>query len=140
MKKHLWLAGLCLLLATSVQAEESKPAVVVTPILATDETATGQPIQLPQKDAEVVVATYEIAPGAVLPEHKHPYPRYAYVMQGTLEVNNTEAGKIVIYKKGDVVVEAVGQWHKGTNIGTDPVVLVVFDFIEKDQKNVVMKE
>lgn len=140
MTKHLWLAGLCLLLATPIHADDAKPAVVVTPILTTDETATGQPIQLPQNDAALVVATYEIAPGAVLPEHKHPYPRYAYVLQGTLEVNNTEAGKVVVYEKGGFVVEAVGQWHKGTNIGTDPVILLVIDMTEKDQKNLVMKD
>lgn len=135
---RILVAGACLLLASPAWAEE-KAAITVTPVATADSTATGQPIRLPQGDVEMVVAIYEIAPGAVLPEHRHPYPRYAYVQQGTLEVDNTEAGKRIVYRPGDVVVEAVGQWHKGTNIGTDPVKLLVIDMIEKGTKNVEMK-
>ena len=42
------------------------------------------------KDAQVVVSSYEIAPGAVLPVHKHPFPRYAYVQAGHLRVTNND--------------------------------------------------
>jgi hypothetical protein len=60
--KYLWLAGTFLLLASPLHAQDSAPAsVVVTPITTARATASGQPIVLPQKDAEIVVATYEIA-------------------------------------------------------------------------------
>ncbi|WP_368413491.1 cupin domain-containing protein [Dongia sp.] len=133
--KKICLAGLLLLLATPLQAEQ--PPVVVTPVMRTDVTASGQPIILPQKDAEIVVANYEIAPGASLPIHKHPFPRYAYVLAGTLEVTNTETGRSETYRTGAFIIEAVGQWHKGANIGTDPVKLLVIDMIEHGQNNVV---
>lgn len=133
--KRFCLALACLMLATPACAEE----VVVTPILRTLSTATGQPIIFPQENAELVVATYEIAPGAVLPEHEHPHPRFAYVLQGNLRVDNTEMDKSDTYKAGDFIVEAISQWHKGTNIGTDPVKLLVIDVIPKDAKNTVMK-
>lgn len=142
MRKHLLIAA-CLYLALPVLAPvlaEEKPAITVTPIVTASTTATGQPIRMPEGDLDMVAALYEIAPGAILPEHRHPYPRYAYVQQGTLQVDNTEAGTSVVYKPGDVVVEAVGQWHQGTNIGTEPVRLLVFDFIEKGETNVELKQ
>lgn len=126
------LTLLCLALALPAMAEE----VVVTPVLRTTETATGQPIILPPDNAELVVVTYEIQPGAVLPEHEHPHPRFAYVLQGNLRVDNTEMGKSDVYKAGDFIVEAISQWHKGTNFGTDPVKLLVIDVIPKDAENV----
>lgn len=133
--KRFGLALCALMLATPALAQE----VTVTPVLRTISTATGQPIVFPQENAELVVATYEIQPGAVLPEHEHPHPRFAYVLQGNLRVDNTEMGKSDTYKAGDFIVEAISEWHKGTNIGTDPVKLLVIDVIPKDGKNVVVK-
>jgi quercetin dioxygenase-like cupin family protein len=78
-------------------------------------------------------------PGATLPEHKHPAPRYAYVLSGTLRVSNTDTGKSDVYKSGDFIVEAVDQWHKAANIGSDPVKLLVIDTTEHGQNNVVKK-
>ena len=66
--------------------------VVVKPVLSTTVTSSGQPIVLPQKDAQVIVSTYEIPPGAVLPKHKHPFPRYGYVQAGTIEVTRDPQG------------------------------------------------
>ena len=85
-----------LLLMPSLQAapnDRSAPQVVVKPVTSTAVTASGQPITLPQKDAHVVVTTYDIGRGANLPEHKHSYARYAYVLVGTLRVTNTETGR-----------------------------------------------
>ncbi len=148
MRRLIWLAWMAwMVCAVTVPAamapawaEDAKPAITVTPIVPTDKTASGQPIELPQTHAELIGATYEIAPGAVLPEHKHPFPRYAYVLSGTLAVTNTETGQTITYKPGDIVVEAVGQWHKGANIGPDMVKLVVIDLVEQGQGNVVKKD
>jgi len=127
-----------LLLALPVQAQESGAApVVVTPVLTTDVTASGQPIVLPQKDAEVSASTYDIAPGAKLPVHKHPYPRYAYVLAGKLSVTNVDTGKTNTYETGGFIVEAVDQWHKAANIGSDAVKLLVIDMVPKGANNVV---
>ena len=140
MRRLTSIVLLAVALTAPALADNAKPAVTVTPIVTTDKTASGQPIDLPQDHPELVGATYEIAPGAALPEHKHPFPRYAYVLTGTLAVTNTDTGQTVTYKPGDIVVEAVGQWHKGANIGPDPVKLVVIDLVEQGQANVVKKE
>jgi quercetin dioxygenase-like cupin family protein len=139
MKPILLAAGITLL-ASSLYAEEAVRPVVVKPVLTTEVTASGQPIALPPKDAQLIVSTYEIAPGAVLPEHKHPFSRYAYVLSGALRVTNAETGKSDVYNIGDFITEAVGQWHHGENIGTDTVKLVVIDQVEKGQSNVVLKK
>jgi quercetin dioxygenase-like cupin family protein len=132
------LLATCLLLgALPASAEEAAPKVVVTPVMKSAVTATGQPIQLPQSNAEVQVSTYDIPVGAKLPVHKHPFPRYAYVLSGRIEVTNTEAGTVAVYETGGFIIEAVDQWHKASNIGTEPVKLLVIDMIEAGQNNVV---
>lgn len=118
----------------------SAAPVVVTPLTSRTETASGQPIVLPQKNVQVLVSTYEIAPGATLPVHKHPFARYAYVQAGTLQVTNVETGKSNTYKTGDFIVEMIGQWHQATNVGADPVKLLVIDQVEDGAKNTILRQ
>ena len=101
--KCILLAAAAVLLVSPVRADSNTttPAIVVTPVMKTTVTVTGQPIVLPQGNAEVRVSIYDIAPGAALPEHEHPYPRYAYVLAGTLQVTNSETGTSSVFKTGD---------------------------------------
>jgi quercetin dioxygenase-like cupin family protein len=130
-------AGLTLIAAPAL-ADAIKP-VVVTPLMTTSVTSSGQPIVLPQKDVQVIVSTYDIQPGATLPLHKHPSARYAYVLAGTLNVFNESTGETLTFKQGDFLLEAIGQWHRGSNVGADPVKLLVIDQIEKGNPIVIMK-
>ena len=141
---QLWCAcaTAALLLGFSLPAQADQPPapnVVVKPVLSTDVTASGQPIVLPTKDVHVVVSTFDIPAGADLPEHGHPFPRYAYVLAGTLRVTNTATGKSETYKAGDFIVEAIGQWHKAANIGADAVKLVVIDQVAGTGSNTVLR-
>ena len=137
--KTIFCAGFALLAWTfQAVADDAKP-VTVTPILGATTTASGQPISFPQGDLSFTASSYDIGAGAALPEHKHPYPRYAYVVAGTLAVTNTVTGATVTYKVGDVIIEAVDQWHKANNIGTDAVKLIVYDFAPKGAQNTVKK-
>ncbi|ESX74204.1 MULTISPECIES: cupin domain-containing protein [unclassified Mesorhizobium] len=129
------------LFANNAQAlDASGTPVVVTPLASRTETASGQPITLPQKNVQVLVSAYQIAPGATLPVHKHPFPRYAYVEAGTLQVTNVETGKSNTYKSGDFIIEMIGQWHQATNVGADPVKLLVIDQVEEGTKNTVLRQ
>jgi quercetin dioxygenase-like cupin family protein len=136
--KLIYLSAAFMLLASPLKASE--PDTVVTPLLSTSVTASGQPIVLPQNNPQVLVSIYEIAPGAVLPEHKHIYLRYGYVLAGTLRVTYTETGKSDIYGPGDFILETIERWHQGTNTGIDPVKLLVIDQTEKDKNNVILRE
>src|SRR5438045_794139 len=139
MKLVCMVAGLLAFLISPVQAQEQK-GVAVTQLLSTTVTSSGQPIVWPQKDAQIIVSTYDVVPGATLPVHKHPYPRYAYVLSGNLRVTNGETGRSDTYKTGDFILESVGQWHTGANIGDEPVKLLVIDMVEKGLVNTVLRE
>lgn len=128
--------------AIAAAALDTTPAakVVVTPLASVTETASGQPIVLPQKNVQVLVSSFEIPPGAKLPVHMHPSARYAYVLEGQLEVTNVDTGKSTSYKKGDFIVEMIGTWHQGANVGSEPVKLLVIDQVEKGTSNTVLKQ
>ena len=83
---------------------------------------------------------YDIPAGSKLPVHKHPNQRYAYVLQGTLQVTDVENGRSFEYKPGDFIVEMVDGWHYGANNGKGPVRLLVIDQVEKGQANTILGE
>ena len=121
-------------------AYAAEPKVVVEPVTTTDRTWTGQPIHLPQGDATVTVTTYDIPGGAVLPEHEHPFPRYAYVLSGSIAITNSSAGKEVTFKAGDFIVEAVDQWHHAVNPGTTETKLLVIDLTPGPGGNTILQK
>jgi hypothetical protein len=81
----------------------------------------------------------QLALGAALHEHKHPLPRYGYVLTGTLPVLNTATGTNQEYHP-DFILDAVGQWHTGTTVGTEPVKLLVFDMIKRGKSQCKLEE
>jgi quercetin dioxygenase-like cupin family protein len=117
---------------------QEAPRVTVTRILSATTTASGQPIVLPRENVEVQVYIYEIPVGARLPVHKHPSPRYAYVLAGNLRVSNADNTRIFDYAAGDFLLEMVDTWHYGANTGTVPVRLLVIDQVEKGQPNTIL--
>ncbi|RWN42338.1 MAG: cupin domain-containing protein [Mesorhizobium sp.] len=143
MRKIL-MSGLLLAVAFTANPahalDSSGTPVVVTPLASRTTTASGQPITLPQKNVQVLVSTYDIASGATLPVHRHPFPRYAYVQAGTLKVTNVETGISNTYKAGDFIIEMIGQWHQATNIGDVEVKLLVIDQVEQGAKNTELRQ
>ncbi len=109
-------------------------------MLSTTVTSSGPPIVLPQKDAQIIVSTYDIPPGTVLPKHKHPFQRLGIVQAGTIAVTNFDTGKTETFKTGEVIVEAVNQWHSGATVGTEPVKLLVIDMAEKGKDTTVLQK
>ena len=105
--KVLSLIGLFALLVSPLQAQQQEN-VSVKQLLSTTLTASGQPISLPQRNAQVAASIYEIMPGAALPMHNHPYPRYGYVLAGVLRVTNIDTGQIDTYQPGSFFLESVG--------------------------------
>ena len=130
-KTYLMAALLILAAPLSARAE----GVKVEPLSKTEVTSSGQPIVLPHGPVEIITSMYEVPPGAKLPEHKHNYPRYGYLLSGELRITNIETGKSVSYKPGDFIIESLGQWHKAENIGTEPIKLLVIDQVAKGHDN-----
>lgn len=124
---------------TGAGCPDCAATATVTPVAKTTRTADGAPIRFPQGDAEVSACTYMIPPGAKLPVHKHPYPRFAYVMEGDLRVT-LAAGKTFDYHPGDFIAEVVDTWHSGETLGSTPVKLFVIDATPPGVANVVKRE
>jgi quercetin dioxygenase-like cupin family protein len=121
---------LSLSFSVSTYAADPHPPAVMTKVLTTTTTSSGQPITLPKSDVEVIVTILEIQPHAQLPRHLHPYPRYGYVLEGALKITNDETGTTEVFKAGDFIVEAIGQWHHAETLGDSPVKLLVIDQVE----------
>jgi quercetin dioxygenase-like cupin family protein len=113
--------------------------VRVTRLLTAAVTAAGQSIVLCLNPARIVVSIYEIAAGTTLREHKYPFVRYAYVPAGTLQFTNTETAHNNVYKAGDFIIEAIGQWHPAVNLGDRPLKLLVIDQQTGEKSNVVIR-
>jgi len=140
--KRIFLTYIMLILPLPLQAEEIKKDkdVIITPILEANRTTSGQFIALPRGNVQVIVSKYEIAPGVELPVHKHSYPRYAYVLSGTLRVSYEGTGRSRDFKTGEFIVEAVDQWHRGVNVGSSFLELLVIDQVEGGKSNIILPE
>lgn len=134
---RLIAAALLTLASLTPAVAEDGPSIKVAKILETTKTTIGQPLVLPAKEPQLIVSTYDIAPGARLPRHKHPFARYAYVLQGDLTVEY-EGGQSQHYRAGDFIVEAIGVWHFGMNSGSTPVRLLVIDQVEAGKPNTIL--
>ncbi len=132
------IALCCALLLPAGLSAAAEP-VRATRLLSTRTTASGQPIVLPQRDAELIVTRLVIPPGTTLPTHEHPFQRYAYVVAGHLAVTLADTGQVFDYRAGDFVVEVRNQWHYGTAVGDQPVVLLVIDQVEAGHANTILK-
>jgi len=75
---------------------------VVKPIAKVLTTNSGQPIVLPSGEVQVTASIFEIPGGASLAVHRHPFPRYGYVLSGALSVTNAETGQSTRFSSGDL--------------------------------------
>lgn len=139
MIRHI-LVPLALAATLLPAAAEDKPPVNVEEIFSGTRTAADQPILLPDGETQVIVSRFEIAPGAALPVHKHPHPRYAYVMAGELRVKSADGALSTDYGPGDFVVEMLDLWHSGSAIGEEPVVLIVIDQVPPGTANTILHQ
>src|SRR4051794_17546610 len=100
---------------------------VSTPIASSTTTWSGQPYAVPSGNLQVTAQTVEMPAGGGLGVHKHPWPRLAYVQQGTIRVINDDTHTSREFKTGELLVEAIGQWHHAEVVGDQPVKLLVID-------------
>ncbi len=121
------------------QAYAGAATTVVDQVFQSSETIAGQPIVLPQGPVDVTVSIFTISPGASLPIHRHPFPRYGYVLEGSLTVSNQETGQVKTFHAGDFVIESVSKWHSGSNPGSEPLKLLVLDQAPKGAKTTEVK-
>ncbi|MEM8836892.1 MAG: cupin domain-containing protein [Pseudomonadota bacterium] len=77
---------------------------------------------------------WEIGPKGVVPLHDHSNrPAYIYVVQGEIYEHRSDKEEPVLYRAGDLSVEAEGVKHWWENKSEETVVLMGFDIYEKDK-------
>lgn len=103
-------------------------APVSTPLTNTDKTITGQQIVSPDHPT-VISSIVTFQPGDKTVVHRHPYPHYGYMLEGTLTIVNTETGKSFDLKPGEFLVEMMNTSHYGENRGTVPVRILIVDSV-----------
>jgi quercetin dioxygenase-like cupin family protein len=136
--KHL-ATFLLLVLAASTQAGSAgEPQMTAQTILDTTTTATGQAINVPA-NARVIGLIVVLPVGYAPGYHKHPFPRYAYVLSGNLEVQDKSGGSRV-YHPGQMFIETLDAWHRPRVEGNVPVRLLVIDQIPRDAKTNTINE
>lgn len=131
----IWPLAIAVVLLSIPPALADSQPVAVKKILETTETASGQPLKVPDHP-ELIVSTYEIAAHQTLPMHKHPFSRYGYVLSGEVTVK-TRSGESYHYATGDVIVEVIDQWHTGTT-GDQPAKLLVIDQVPPGTANTIL--
>jgi quercetin dioxygenase-like cupin family protein len=135
----------CLLLLSSLAVVMTAGAqysseIKIEKLMKTDTTETGQHIDYPDiTSEEVSILKVTIPPGKSTGWHKHLFPVFAYVLKGTLTVQQ-ENGKKIRIQKNEPSAESVNMYHIGMNEGKEPVVLIVFYMGEKDKPISVKKE
>jgi quercetin dioxygenase-like cupin family protein len=121
------LLAIAVLAAATAAAAQAPPTAVTTPLKSLDATSAGQPIVLPPGPLRVTVSQTVIPPHGALPVHKHPYPRYVYVLEGQVRVTNLVTGQAFELKAGDMTIDPVDQWHKAEALGDGPARLIAVD-------------
>ena len=129
MKKNT-LIIVILLVCFSAKSQYNKEVILET-ILKTDTNSIGQKISYPNfANDEVSIVKVTIPPGKSTGWHKHTFPVFAYVMQGTLTVE-IENSKVLQYSANTSFFEVINTLHNGINKGKKNVMLIAFFMGEK---------
>jgi len=128
--KRLELAFLVFFICCTANAQYNKGVVLET-ILKTDTTSIGQKIVYPDfTNEEVSVVKVILPPGKSTGWHKHVFPVFAYVLQGTLTVE-VENRKPMQFPVNSSFSEVLNTLHNGVNNGKEDVILIAFFMGEK---------
>lgn len=103
-------------------------APVTTPLAHTDKTITGQTITAPEHPT-VISTVITFQPGDKTIVHKHPWPHYGYMLEGTLTITNSQTGQAFELKPGEFLVEMQNTAHFGENRGSVPVKILIVDTV-----------
>ena len=129
MKKTILLfavIGVCF-----IATAQYNKGVILESVLKTDTTSIGQKIVYPQfANDEVSIVKVTIPPGKSTGWHKHNFPVFAYVLQGTLTVE-FENRVSLHFTQNSSFSEVIDTIHNGINNGKEDVILIAFFMGEK---------
>ena len=100
-----------LLLASAAAACTSQAPAPAPVTMRFNNTMTGQPLSVPPAPIQLVVTRAEFPSGHLIACHRHVWSRYVYLEAGAVRVTNYDAGTVNDFAAGQVLAEAIGQWH-----------------------------
>ena len=118
------LTAALVLLAAQQAAPPSPPAL--PGITRTD--LQQQELSIPGR--EVIQTQVDFAPGARVPNHRHPGDEIVYVLSGTLEYR-IEGQTIQIVRAGEVLFIPRGAVHSAVNVGVEGASELATYIVEK---------
>lgn len=128
--RKLFLLFIATVLCVAIRAQYNE-GVRLEPLLKTDTTSIGQKITYPSfANDEVSIVKVTIPAGASTGWHKHLFPVFGYIIEGTLTVE-TKDGKSNEFTVGQAFSEVIDTLHNGLNKGKEDVVLIAFFMGEK---------
>ncbi len=122
-------------------APAPSPTVGGVQILMTklQETILNQTLSYPVTgQAQVSSAIITLASGEETGWHRHDAPLYAHILSGVLQVSY-DGGIVKTYKAGESLLEAIGTYHNGQNLGKQPVRILVVNIGAVGVENTVKK-
>jgi quercetin dioxygenase-like cupin family protein len=137
---RLSLAALAVGLAVGAPfaaARAEGPYSKAQPLLAATSNVLDEKLLLPDGSPLLVTsAIVTIDPGEATAWHKHGVPVYIYILSGTVTVDYGEKGTKT-FGPGTAFMEAMDNWHRGTNKGAEPVrILAVYMGSEKSRNTI----
>jgi D-alanyl-D-alanine dipeptidase len=103
-------------------ADAGPPAV--EPLLDAKTTVTGEALAWPKGPPVLKSQIVTIGPGQSTGWHRHTAPTYGQLLSGVLEVEYEGLGRRTL-RVGDTLLESMRVAHAGTNLGTEPVRILV---------------
>ena len=131
------LATIASVVVLSSAIAQEQPRTTV--IFKSTTTAKGQPIVFPGANTEVTGSIGERPPGWVSEWHKHPFPRYHYVLEGVLTVED-EDGNRTNFLAGSLSIEQINTWHRAMNLGSTTAKWLFIDSCESGRTNVILRD
>lgn len=95
-------------------------------LLQTDRAWNGRVYDpYPCGKVELSMLKITIPPHTSLAWHRHTVPNAAFVLSGSVTVQDRDTGKSTTVHAGEALAEMVGAVHRGVNDGDEPAVLLV---------------
>lgn len=140
IKSKIYLFAILLSAFNFASADGAHPGVTTELVVRSPNDWAGNTLPPYLTNApEIALMRYTIPPQTALPIHQHPSINAAYVMEGEVTVVK-EGGGERTFKKGEAIIEMVGQWHHGINRGAIPTELIVFYATAKEMPLAIKKD
>lgn len=140
IKSKIYLFAILLSAFNFASADGAHPGVTTELVVRSPNDWAGNTLPPYLTNApEIALMRYTIPPQTALPIHQHPSINAAYVMEGEVTVIK-EGGGERTFKKGEAIIEMVGQWHHGINRGAIPTELIVFYATAKEMPLAIKKD